>query len=70
MTTPSVKTKEMESVIDKITPNSQGRVGAILADVCTWCGKPAIEFRNPISRREYSISGFCQKCQDDTFGKD
>ena len=28
------------------------------------------EFRNEISKREYHISGLCQKCQDKMFGKD
>ena len=27
-------------------------------------------FRNPISKREYEISGLCQGCQDRIFGKD
>lgn len=25
-------------------------------------------FRDDLSRKEFGISGFCQKCQDDTFG--
>jgi hypothetical protein len=27
-------------------------------------------FRNEASKREFKISGLCQKCQDKTFGKD
>jgi len=27
------------------------------------------EFRDERSRREYQISGLCQKCQDKTFGR-
>lgn len=38
--------------------------------LCAWCKKPLTEFRNEISRREYRISGFCQTCQDKTFGTD
>lgn len=34
------------------------------------CGGPATEFRDSISEREYSISGFCQKCQDGIIGLD
>ena len=39
---------------------------------CPLCGKPINmeDFRNEISKREYSISGMCQECQDDVFGKD
>lgn len=31
------------------------------------CGGVAGEFRDEISRREYGISGLCQKCQDEVF---
>jgi len=27
-------------------------------------------FRDALSRKEYGISGLCQKCQDDVFGKE
>lgn len=32
------------------------------------CGEPATNFRDPLSTREYTISGFCQACQDRVFG--
>lgn len=37
---------------------------------CPHCDKPVIiqDFRNEISRREFKISGLCQKCQDEIFG--
>lgn len=28
------------------------------------------DFRNPISLREFEISGMCQTCQDEIFGTD
>ena len=28
------------------------------------------DFRNEISRKEFLISGFCQKCQDEIFNPD
>lgn len=40
---------------------------------CSWCKKEfeiEEEFRNEISITEFKISGFCQECQDKTFGKD
>ena len=39
---------------------------------CTWCGKDfeIEDLRNDISKKEATISGFCQECQDSTFGKD
>jgi hypothetical protein len=49
-----------------------GRSTAIKEDKCipppTGCGGPAVDFRDELSRREYSISGLCQECQDLTFG--
>lgn len=42
----------------------------ITANKCVGCGGDATEFRNEISRREHTISGLCQKCQDSVFGKD
>src|SRR5207245_1156884 len=33
------------------------------------CGKLALSFRDELSRREYTISGLCQDCQDTAFGK-
>ena len=38
--------------------------------ICVYCHKKIEDedFKNNISRKEYGISGLCQKCQDDTFG--
>lgn len=38
--------------------------------ICNFCGKAVGKLRNEVSKREHGISGFCQKCQDDVFGKD
>lgn len=38
--------------------------------ICNYCKKEFnvdTEFKDEVSRREYKISGFCQKCQDDIF---
>ena len=39
---------------------------------CPLCGKPVTreEFRDPLSLREFGISGICQKDQDKFFGED
>ena len=37
---------------------------------CPTCGKPVGEFTDALSKREYGISGMCQKCQDSVFGGD
>lgn len=68
MTEPTKKSPEIEKLIDAFNPSGRKRVDSIKQDVCAWCGGPAVEFRDELSRREYRISGFCQKCQDKTFG--
>ena len=37
------------------------------APTCVFCKKPAHLFKDEISRKEYTISGLCQICQDATF---
>lgn len=41
---------------------------SIREDVCVMCGQKAQDFRDLLSQKEFSISGICQKCQDETFG--
>lgn len=36
---------------------------------CTTCNGPATSFRDQLSAREHSISGMCQRCQDEIFGE-
>lgn len=52
--------------------NMFGRSTAIKEDKCipspVGCGGPATDFRDELSRKEYSISGLCQSCQDLVFG--
>jgi hypothetical protein len=47
-------------------------VKLVEAGKCPFCKKVIFvsDFRNDISLREFKISGLCQKCQDDFFGKD
>ena len=69
MATPSSKSKGMSDFLE----SSYGRTTAIIGDTCIpppiGCGGPAIEFTNPVSYKEYTISGLCQKCQDKIFGQ-
>jgi len=64
--TPSEKSPEMEQMLEK------GRITAIKADRCVpapyRCGKPAVEFKDRLSEKEYTISGLCQVCQDEVWG--
>ena len=68
MATPSRKSPELTAQLERMF----GRSTAIEADRCipppAGCGGPAVEFNTELSRREYSISGLCQQCQDKVFG--
>ena len=68
MKTPmSEKTPSMKAAIEQLFP---GTAAAIEDKKCPMCRSAIGEFRNAISKREYEISGMCQKCQDDFFGTD
>lgn len=47
-------------------------VELIKRDLCPLCKQTTDrkQFRNEISIKEFHISGLCQHCQDETFGKD
>ena len=36
--------------------------------ICVTCRQPVAEFKNELSRKEFAISGMCQKCQDSVWG--
>jgi hypothetical protein len=44
---------------------------SIKGDVCIapplGCGGPAVNFKDELSRKEYTISGMCQNCQDEFY---
>ncbi len=68
MAKPAWKTSAMNDALENIFKNN--RIDKINADVCVFCGKPAVEFKDEISRIEFGISGLCQKCQNVVFNPD
>jgi hypothetical protein len=66
MAEPTRKSFEVENLLTSILGVS--RTETIKADKCVFCKQDADEFRDELSRREYRISGICQKCQDNVFG--
>jgi len=66
------KTKELQNFLDGFAKKAFGRSPAEAKEkkICVFCGKPIKmeDFKDPLSIKEYEISGLCQKCQDDTFG--
>jgi hypothetical protein len=69
MAKPSDKSPEVDSFLDEATRQLFGstRRECIRYDTCVICGKQATKFSDELSRKEYSISGMCQACQDETF---
>ena len=47
----------------------RSRTIALAGNECVKCGEFNLEFRDEISRKEYSISALCQCCQDGIFGE-
>jgi hypothetical protein len=70
MAEPTEKAPEINQLLNSLSGGDRER--DIRANVCIpkpiGCGGPAVEFRDELSRREYRISGLCQRCQDSVFG--
>ena len=64
MAEPSEKAPQIVDMLEKMF----GRTTSITKNVCVSCGKSATEFRDALSKKEYTISGLCQVCQDAVFG--
>ena len=67
MAIPTKKNPIIEDLINSLNPSGRKRVDSIQSNICTWCGKSITGFKDALSAKEYTISGFCQACQDKTF---
>lgn len=69
MAKPSEKHPDMVKLIDSVTQSVFGRRrhDSIVEDICVSCGGEAKNFKDALSQREFTISGMCQKCQDEVF---
>ena len=56
--------------IDKVLTQMMGknRLDTVRESLCMTCDGYATEFKDEISKKEYTISGMCQDCQDRVFG--
>jgi uncharacterized CHY-type Zn-finger protein len=63
------KSEMMEQILDQLSMSAFGRSRSesIKSKVCVDCGKPATEFEDALSSKEYQISGLCQQCQNEIF---
>jgi len=70
MAQPSNKSQPLNSLLEEITQTVFGvsRSTSIREDTCVTCGNGASTFNDDISRKEFTISGMCQDCQDSVFG--
>ena len=64
------KSPAMQAALNALTRNMFGRErsASIRGNECVICGAKVAAFRNPLSEKEFSISGMCQDCQDSVFG--
>ena len=67
MPEPTKKSEGIEQLLTALT--GRDRRESIKTNICNWCGKPVTSFRDTLSRKEYTISGMCQKCQDGVFNE-
>ena len=60
------KNSSIEAMLTAMTGVS--RIGAVAEASCVTCSGNATSFRDSLSKKEYTISGMCQECQDSIFG--
>jgi hypothetical protein len=65
MAIPSDKSVKLDAMFGMMT--GKDRRKTIMSDTCIQCGDPATHFNDDLSRKEYTISGLCQRCQDDVW---
>lgn len=67
MNKPDLNKPDLNKPAFKIFPKSMEN---IKENKCPICGKDIKEedFKDELSKKEYTISGMCQDCQDKTFG--
>lgn len=68
MSQPTEKANEINNMLYRII--GLDRAESISNDICVSCGGVVAEFRDALSKKEYTISGLCQACQDKIFGYD
>ena len=67
-----MKSQNMIDFLDTMSRNLYGRTRSECIEnrICVACGVEVTEFRDECSAREYDLTGYCQDCQDETFGVD
>ena len=65
MTEPSSKKPKLDLFLSALTGKS--REIQLASELCMTCDGDAKIFKDELSRKEYSISGMCQRCQDTVY---
>ena len=66
MNEPTKKAAAIELAISRLARKS--REIQIASGLCMTCEGEATTFKDDLSRKEYTISGMCQSCQDSVYG--
>ena len=64
------KAPEIEAFLSSLINSPLTREETIEQGICAGCASDVLDtsFRDELSFKEFTISGLCQKCQDDIFG--
>ena len=64
------KAPAIEAFLSSLIDSPLTREETIEQGLCATCGHDVLDtsFRDELSFKEFTISGMCQKCQDDIFG--
>lgn len=62
------KSRDIDELLTHVT--GRNRRQCVEEGVCTTCGSTVTEFRDELSAKEFTISGMCQRCQDEVFTED
>ena len=65
LTTPSHKSPAIDLLLSSVMGKS--REIQIASNQCMTCAGDAVDFTDDLYRKEYTISGMCQECQDIIF---
>lgn len=67
MAEPSQKNPQITEFLERFSGRSTAIEGNRCVNPPIGCGGPAVEFRDELSAKEYTISGLCQNCQNEIF---
>ena len=70
MAKPSKKSEPIDRTLEAMSSIlfGVGRKESISEGTCVSCKEEASTFNDNLSRKEFTISGLCQICQDSVFG--